>query len=76
MRIGEVMNFDELIELVSSGRSPGICVDSRTVGQGDIFVAVRGTACDGHDFIAQAAANGARYIVREQNTQYAISDTQ
>jgi UDP-N-acetylmuramoyl-L-alanyl-D-glutamate--2,6-diaminopimelate ligase len=69
------MNFDELIELVSSGQSPGICVDSRDVGQGDIFVAVRGTACDGHDFIAQAAANGARYIVYQRNTTYEIRNT-
>ena len=76
MCVGEVMNFDELIELVSSGRSPGICVDSRAVRAGDIFVAVRGTACDGHDFIAQAAANGARYIVCEPNTQYASRSTQ
>jgi UDP-N-acetylmuramoyl-L-alanyl-D-glutamate--2,6-diaminopimelate ligase len=70
------MNFDELIELVSSDRSPGIRIDSRAVGAGDIFVAVRGTACDGHDFIAQAAVNGAKYVVCEKNTQCAIRNTQ
>lgn len=70
------MDFDELIELVSSDQSPGICVDSRAVRRGDIFVAVKGTVCDGHDFIPQAAANGARYVVCEANTQYAIRDTQ
>ncbi|UCE49162.1 MAG: UDP-N-acetylmuramoyl-L-alanyl-D-glutamate--2,6-diaminopimelate ligase [Phycisphaerales bacterium] len=70
------MNFDELIELVSSDQSPGICVDSRAVRQGDIFVAVKGTACDGHDFIAQAVANGAKYVVCEKNTHYALRNTQ
>ncbi len=70
------MKFDELIELVSSDQSPGICVDSRAVRQGDIFVAVKGTACDGHDFITRAVANGARYVVCEANTQYATRDTQ
>ncbi len=70
------MNFNDLIELVSSSESPGICVDSRAVRTGDIFVAVRGTACDGHDFITQAAAKGARYVVCEPNTQYASRDTQ
>jgi len=70
------MNFDELLKLVCSGNGPGICVDSRKVADGDIFVAVKGTASDGHDFIAQAVANGARYIVCERNAQHAIGDTQ
>jgi len=57
------MNFDELLNLVSSDNAPSICVDSRAIGDGDIFVAVEGTVCDGHDFIDQALANGAEYIV-------------
>ncbi len=65
------MNFNELLNLVSSDNTPDICVDSRAVGDGDIFVAVKGTACDGHDFIDQALDNGAEYIVCQQNTQYA-----
>ena len=73
--VRKAMNFDELIELVSLDQSPGICVDSRAVRQGDIFIAVKGTACDGHDFIAQAAANGARYVVCERNTTYDIRHT-
>lgn len=70
------MDFNELTELVSSDQSPNICVDSRAVRQGDIFVALKGTACDGHDFIPQAIANGAKYVVCERNTQYATGDTQ
>ena len=57
------MNFNELLNLVSSDNTPDICVDSRAVRDGDIFVAVKGTACDGHDFISQAIAGGAEYIV-------------
>ncbi len=57
------MNFDDLLKLVSSGNAPGICIDSRLVKTGDIFVAVCGTVYDGHDFIEQAIANGAKYIV-------------
>jgi UDP-N-acetylmuramoyl-L-alanyl-D-glutamate--2,6-diaminopimelate ligase len=60
------MNFNELLNLVSSDNPRNICVDSRTVGNGDIFVAVKGTACDGHDFINQALDNGAKYIVCQQ----------
>lgn len=70
------MNFNELLNLVSSDNARNICIDSRTVADGDIFVAVKGTACDGHDFISHALEKGAEYIVCQQNTQYATRDTQ
>jgi UDP-N-acetylmuramoyl-tripeptide--D-alanyl-D-alanine ligase len=37
----------------------GVTFDSREVGPGDLFVAMPGTAADGHDFIAKAFAAGA-----------------
>jgi UDP-N-acetylmuramoyl-L-alanyl-D-glutamate--2,6-diaminopimelate ligase len=61
------MIFDELIKLVSSNKAPDIRVDSRLVKAGDIFVAVEGAVYDGHDFIDQALANGAKYIVCQKN---------
>ena len=42
-----------------------ICFDSRKVAEGDIFVATRGTAVDGHDFIAKAVEQGAVAVVCE-----------
>jgi len=57
------MTLDELLNLVSSNKAPGLCADSRLVKAGDIFVAVKGTICNGHDFINQALAGGAKYIV-------------
>jgi UDP-N-acetylmuramoyl-L-alanyl-D-glutamate--2,6-diaminopimelate ligase len=69
------MNFDELLNLVSSDNAPNICVDSRAIAAGDIFVAVKGTACDGHDFIDQAIEKGAKYVVCQQ-MQNTIRDTQ
>ena len=57
------MIFDELLTLVSSGNAPHLCVDSRLVKAGDIFVAIEGTVYDGHDFIDKAVANGAEYIL-------------
>jgi UDP-N-acetylmuramoyl-L-alanyl-D-glutamate--2,6-diaminopimelate ligase len=63
--------FDELLGLVRLGRSgtqnsPGICVDSRLVRKDDIFVAIPGSNKDGHDFIGQAVAKGAKYVVCER----------
>jgi UDP-N-acetylmuramoyl-L-alanyl-D-glutamate--2,6-diaminopimelate ligase len=57
------MNFYELLTLVRSGNSPRLCDDSRIVEPGDIFVAVKGPNVDGHDFIPQVIAKGAKYIV-------------
>jgi UDP-N-acetylmuramoyl-tripeptide--D-alanyl-D-alanine ligase len=37
----------------------GYSIDSRTVGQGELFFAVRGERVDGHDFVAEALARGA-----------------
>ena len=40
--------------------------DSRRVGAGDCFFAVRGTQSDGHDYIGSAIASGAAVVVCEQ----------
>ncbi|WP_445385645.1 UDP-N-acetylmuramoyl-L-alanyl-D-glutamate--2,6-diaminopimelate ligase [Robiginitalea sp. IMCC44478] len=44
----------------------GICFDSREAGNGDVFVAIRGTISDGHRFIGQAIASGAMAIICEE----------
>ena len=38
-------------------------LDSRKVKEGDLFVAVKGWAADGHQFITKAVENGAAVIV-------------
>ena len=42
-----------------------VCFDSRQVKQGDLFVATKGTQVDGHQYIAQAIAQGAVAVVCE-----------
>ena len=44
----------------------GINIDSRLVKEGDIFIAVRGTQTDGHQYIAAAEEKGAVAIVCEK----------
>ena len=68
----KIMTFDELLALVRSENGPRILTDSRLVKDRDIFVAVKGTAYDGHDFIDQAIVNGARYIVCQQDERYTV----
>ncbi|MBP1844969.1 UDP-N-acetylmuramoyl-tripeptide--D-alanyl-D-alanine ligase [Rhizobium petrolearium] len=41
----------------------GISIDSRTIGDGEAFFAIKGDRVDGHDFASMAVANGAPLIV-------------
>ncbi|MBS1773512.1 MAG: UDP-N-acetylmuramoyl-L-alanyl-D-glutamate--2,6-diaminopimelate ligase [Bacteroidetes bacterium] len=43
----------------------GLCIDSRKVTTGSVFIATRGTAVDGHEFIAKAIESGAVAVVCE-----------
>ena len=40
--------------------------DSRHVRPGDLFVALPGNACDGHDFVAEAARRGATAVMAQR----------
>ena len=62
-----LMTFNEVLALVSSKKPPGVRIDSRLVRPGDIFVAVKGMVCDGHDFIDQALAKGAACVVCQRH---------
>jgi murE/murF fusion protein len=44
----------------------GVHDDSRKVGPGDVFVAVKGLRSDGHDFVAKAIEQGAAAVVVER----------
>lgn len=44
----------------------GVAVDSRAVGPGVLFVAIRGARVDGHDFAADAVSRGARAVLGER----------
>jgi UDP-N-acetylmuramoyl-tripeptide--D-alanyl-D-alanine ligase len=44
----------------------GISTDSRTVGRGELFVPLRGDRFDGHDFLCQAARQGAAACLSEE----------
>ncbi|HEY8426286.1 MAG TPA: UDP-N-acetylmuramoyl-tripeptide--D-alanyl-D-alanine ligase [Limnochordales bacterium] len=43
-----------------------VCTDSRQVQPGDLFVALRGPRFDGHEFVADALARGARAVMVER----------
>jgi MurE/MurF fusion protein len=46
-------------QIVSSVPVPGIVLDSRQLGGGEVFIALEGTRADGHEFVGPALAGGA-----------------
>src|SRR5215469_12420863 len=44
----------------------GYSIDSRTIGAGELFFAVKGERLDGHDYVEAALANGAIAAVVSQ----------
>ena len=66
-KIAEIINAD--VETAASAVNPeqtlqneqaqGYSIDSRTVGKGELFFAVKGERLDGHDFVASALERGA-----------------
>ena len=47
-----------------------VCCDSRKVSHGSLFVAIKGYASDGHDYIAASIGKGARVIVYEDQAAF------
>ncbi len=46
-----------------------ICYDARKVTAGAVFVAIKGSKADGHDFLAEAIAKGAVAVVLEDRSK-------
>lgn len=61
--IGAGADFDRAA--LRDGEVSAVICDSRKVIPGCVFVAVRGSASDGHDFAAEALAAGAAAVVTE-----------
>lgn len=75
----KLKNILKDIEVLSPLPAAGIEIneivfDSRKVKPGCLFVAVRGTKSDGHDFISSVAASGAAAVICEKEPQGSAGD--
>lgn len=50
----------------ASAEVTALTIDSRKVAAGTAFIAVKGSAADGHDYIAKAAEGGATVVIAEK----------
>jgi len=56
----------ELARLGVATRFAGVATDTRRIGRGEVFVALRGERHDGHAFLAEAAERGAAAAIVER----------
>ena len=70
MILNDVLESIELIAVEGSLETTitGVCIDSRQVMPGSLFVAIRGTQTDGHRFIDNALERGAAAILCEETS--------
>lgn len=76
MSVPRVMGLGELADVIGPervvgvpvGEVTGLAYDSRQLNVGTLFFAVPGDHVDGHDFIPDAVARGARAVVAERET--------
>lgn len=68
------LSLQEIARMVGGGLTPasargtvtGISTDSRSVGEGELFIPLRGERFDGHDFLGAAARRGAAACLSEE----------
>lgn len=67
MQLQEVLYKTSLISVSGNTDTEvtGVCIDSRNIQPGNLFIALRGVAADGHQFIDKAITGGAVAIVCE-----------
>jgi UDP-N-acetylmuramoyl-L-alanyl-D-glutamate--2,6-diaminopimelate ligase len=64
--LSELRGSDLLVAASPAGPRPSaLTVDSRSVGPGSVYIAVRGSQTDGHRFVADAVGRGASAVVVE-----------
>jgi UDP-N-acetylmuramoyl-tripeptide--D-alanyl-D-alanine ligase len=56
----------ELVKGEANRRVTRVCIDSRQVRQGDLFVAIAGENHDAHEFLGEAASRGAVAVLAER----------
>ena len=72
MKLQEIISGINPIEVVGSIdiNITGVNIDSRRISNNHLFIAMRGTQVDGHQYISKAIASGASAIVCEEDTDY------
>lgn len=70
MLVKDLLEGVEVLQGRADGDMVDIKIDSKKVGYGDVFVAMKGSRFDGNDFAKEALDKGASYVISEQNLPF------
>ena len=68
--LGSLLPDIDLNETLAKVNISGICLDSRLVGPGDLFLAVPGFSQDGRDYILSSLQSGAEVVLCHSDNYY------
>jgi UDP-N-acetylmuramoyl-tripeptide--D-alanyl-D-alanine ligase len=76
LTLAKIAEFVGAAGKFSDDVASGYSIDSRTVGPGELFFAVKGERLDGHDFVEQALEKGAAAAVlrKDQISRYVATE--
>jgi UDP-N-acetylmuramoyl-L-alanyl-D-glutamate--2,6-diaminopimelate ligase len=73
--LDELRRADLLVSAPAKAEDPsGLGVDSRSLRPGSIYIAVRGSQADGHRFVSDAIARGAKAVIVETSQQAGVPE--
>src|SRR6185503_2663797 len=73
--LDELRRADRLVAAPPQADDPsGLGVDSRSLGPGSIYIAVRGSQADGHRFVSDAIGRGAKAVIVETPQQSGVPE--
>lgn len=73
MKLSKVLNNTNII-INNDIEISGISIDSKTIKENELFVAIKGYIRDGHDYIKEALNNGASVIIVDEDRYEEFKD--
>lgn len=74
MRLSELIHGLPILEARGDAEIRGVCVDSRRVQPGELFVALVGRQQDGHRFIEDAVHRGAAAVIAQEPVEQLVRE--
>lgn len=65
MKLGDIIKGVKTVEVHGNLNCDikGVNIDSRLIKEGHIFIAIKGTQADGHEYIEKAIEKGAKVVI-------------
>ncbi|MCL2377439.1 MAG: Mur ligase domain-containing protein, partial [Defluviitaleaceae bacterium] len=66
MKLRDIFVDTKFTEIAGNTEITGICIDSRKVQPGNLYVCIEGIQVDGHSYVAEAVGKGAAAVLHKK----------